>query len=499
MLRSLVRSARAGSSRIATIAVIASLTLLAPVADAEAQITQAEFAARRAALAAAMPGDGVFLARGSGAPQFDYLPFAQNPAFTYLTGIDEPDAALVIVRRGGTVDQLAFVRPRDPSREIWEGVSLGTDGVRTLTGLDGRPRRSLDAVVDSLLAAGGTLYTSSATDLAGFEGTGANGAAAWRAPEGVTVAPMTRELQRLRAYKSPAELDLIRKAVLITVEAHRDAMRLMAPGLNEFELEAVIEYNFRRYGAERPGFASIVGSGPNSTSLHYKQNDRFIEDGEVVVIDIGASYGGYSADVTRTLPANGRFTTEQRAIYQIVRDAQEAAAREARPGGSFGAMSQAASQTLGAGLARLGLIDSVGATFACGNGRQCPQLSLFYMHGLGHGIGLEVHDPDQYQFGAVGVGSVFTIEPGLYIAANAVGRIPDVPENRSLRVRLTPLVARYANIGVRIEDDYIVGTTGAEWISRAPREIDEVEAIMAEPWTGPSPRRPEMVDWYRGR
>lgn len=486
---------RRGTARSLAVALAAAAALFAPLGAAQAQIAQTEYAARRAALAQAMEQDGAFIVRGSAAPTRDYMPFFQTPAFTYLTGIDEPDAALLLVKRGGTVTQFAFVRPRDPAREIWEGVSLGTEGVAQLTGMRGRPRPSLDAVLDSVLAGGGTLYTSAPTDLPGFGG--AEGG--WTPPAGVTIVPLTGALQRLRAHKSPAELELIRKAVAITVEAHRDAMRLMEPGLNEFEVQAAIEYVFRRYGAERPAFASIVGSGPNATSLHYKTNDRFIEDGEVVVVDIGANYGGYSADVTRTLPANGRFSAEQRAIYQIVRDAQEAAVREARPGGSFGAMSQAAAQALGEGLARLGLIDSVGATYLCGDTRQCPQLSLFYMHGLGHGIGLEVHDPDRYQFGGVAVGSVFTIEPGIYIAGNVLDRIPNTAANSALRARLTPLVARYANIGVRIEDDYIVGENGAEWISQAPREIDEVEAAMAEPWTGPSGRRADMVEWYRRR
>src|SRR5690606_18038303 len=257
------------------------------------------------------------------------------------------------------------------------------------------------------------------------------------------------------------------------------------------------EYTFRRYGAARPAFASIVGSGPNSTSLHYNQNDRFMRDGETVVIDVGANYRGYSADVTRTLPVNGRFSEEQRLIYQTVRNAQMAAEREARPGASFATLARAAAMALAEGLAEAGLIESPTARFECNVQGGCMQYQLYYMHGLGHGIGLEVHDPDQWQFGEIGVNSVFTIEPGIYVRENALDMLPDTPANRALRQRLAPAVERYANIGVRIEDDYIIGTDGAEWISVAPREIDEVEAMMARPWTGPSERNAEMVNWWR--
>lgn len=477
---------------LATAAVV--LAVLAPV-SAGAQISQAEYAARRDALVRSMPGDGVLLVRGAPAPARDYLEFHQTPPMLYLTGIAEPDAALVIERRSGRVTPMLFVRERDPDREVWEGRSLGTQGATQLTGIPARPREALRPALDSLLARGGTLFVTSTDDLEGFPGSAGQ---SWTPPAGTRVVPLLRQLQQLRGTKSDGELELIRRAVAITVEAHKDAMRLVQPGLNEFEVEALIEYTFRRYGAARPAFASIVGSGPNSTSLHYNQNDRFMQAGDVVVIDIGANYLGYSADVTRTLPVSGRFTPEQRALYQIVRDAQEAAAREARPGVSYDVLTNAAVRTLAEGLAQLGLIESPDATYDCGGGRTCPQYRLFFMHGLGHGIGLEVHDPDQWQFGRIGVNSVFTIEPGLYVREHVLDLLPDTPRNRMLRERLAPAVAKYANIGVRIEDDYIVGPDGAEWISRAPREIDEVEAAMAQPWTGPSERKAAMVEWFPG-
>jgi Xaa-Pro aminopeptidase len=320
------------------------------------------------------------------------------------------------------------------------------------------------------------------------------------------VIPATRLVEQLRARKSPAELARIRRAVDVTVQAHREAMRLIEPGLNEFEAQALIEYTFRRLGADRPSFATIVGSGPNATTLHYNADDRPMRAGELVVLDIGASYAGYAADVTRTLPVSGRFTTEQRALYQIVRDAQAAAERAAAPGASWLAVQDSARVTLAAGLTRLGLIDAPDATYECGPGiaggppRQCSQVGLYYMHGLGHGIGLEVHDPAQfYVTGIVQPGDAFTLEPGAYVRERLLALIPATPGNAPFKARIADVVRRYANAGVRIEDDYLVTEGGVEWVSRAPREVDEVEAAMREPWRGPAPRDARAVEAYRPR
>jgi Xaa-Pro aminopeptidase len=221
-------------------------------------------------------------------------------------------------------------------------------------------------------------------------------------------------------------------------------------------------------------------------------------------MDIGASYRGYAADVTRTVPVTGTFTAEQRAVYQLVRDAQAAAEKAATPGSSFGSASRAAQETIERGLARLGLIEGVGAMVEggeaiCGQeGASCPQWVMYYMHGLGHGIGLDVHDPEQshYPGGRIAVGSAFTIEPGVYVRANLLSIIPATPKNRAMIAKIRPAVEKHANIGVRIEDDYIVTGNGLEWISRAPREIAEIEALMAQRWAGPPARNAELVRTY---
>lgn len=475
-----------------------------PATPAPSPLASAEFAARRQALAAQME-DGVLVVMGGLEPEADYLPYAQNSNFRYLTGIVEPGAALAIVKRGGEVREHLFVVPRNPSRETWEGARLGAERATRLTGIPARTTPEMQAALAELLAGATTLYTLAPEPAAG----------AFLTPEqqwiqrlragstGLRTVSLARQLRDLRSVKSATEHDRLRRAVFITNLAHREAMRAVEPGMNEFEVHALIEGTFRRYGAERPAFGSIVGSGPNSTTLHYREADRFMESGDVLVMDIGASYDGYAADVTRTVPVNGRFSADQRAVYEIVLAAQKAAEAQARVGTRMAEMSQTAAGVLANGLARLGLIEAADATFDCagpgGASRQCPQLMLYYMHGLGHGIGLDVHDPDMWYSTGFVVGSAFTIEPGIYVRADVLEYLPDTPRNREMAARIRPATERYRNIGVRIEDSYLITADGLEHISAgAPREIDEVEALMAQESLWNRERRPAMVEWYRG-
>ncbi|NUO64918.1 MAG: M24 family metallopeptidase [Gemmatimonadaceae bacterium] len=476
---------------------------LLPAALPAQRIAQSEYAARRDAVLAKIP-EGVLVAFGAGEPAQDYISFWQSSPFMYLTGFDEPDAALVVVKRGGATRVTMFVNPRDPGREVWTGARLGVEGTTSLTGIPARDNAALDATLDSLAALNVPFYVVG--DL-GDERDPIRTADAQRvarltaAHPGLRVQNAAMLVAAARGKKSDTELALIRKAVSITVDAQREAMRAIAPGMNEFEIQSLIEYTFRRQGADRPSFSTIVGSGPNSTTLHYNRDDRFIADGEVIVMDIGASAGGYAADVTRTVPANGTYSPAQREIYRVVRDAQAAAERQAKLGAQAKLMTDSSSAVLAAGLAKLGLIESAAATYDCGTAatpRSCPQFRLYYMHGIGHGIGLDVHDPDQYYFGGViAPGSAFTIEPGIYVRANTADILPDTPKNRALAAKIRPAVAKYANIGVRIEDDYVATPSGVEWISRAPREMDEIEALMKEPYTGPAARDSALVQWRR--
>ncbi len=474
---------------------IAAMMLVAPLC-LQAQITQAEYRQRRDSVLA-RAGDAIVLAIGSPEPAKDYFSFFQNSHYAYLSGLREPQTALLMVRRGSERTSIFFVRPRDPATEVWSGSRLGVDGVARLTGAAGRDYADLSKVLDSLVATGLPLqvigeYSARPREPMSADDQLVRTLTAKHA--GLTIRSANAVVNDLRRRKSAAELELLRKSIAITVDAHRDAMRLIEPGMNEFEVQALVEYTFRRYGSDRPGFATIIGSGPNSTVLHYNTDDRFMNAGEMVVMDIGAAYHGYSADVTRTVPVNGTFTPEQRAVYQLVRDAQAAAEAAAKPGTQRQALSAAAVQVLAAGLATLGLTEGPTATYECAGSQRCPQWTLYYMHGLGHDIGLDVHDPSSSQ---VSVGSAFTIEPGIYVRANTIELIPDSPGNRAMRERLRGAVERYRNIGVRIEDDYLVTEQGLEWVSRAPREIDEIEALMKGPFTGPAPRDPARVEWYR--
>jgi Xaa-Pro aminopeptidase len=296
-------------------------------------------------------------------------------------------------------------------------------------------------------------------------------------------------VNRMRAKKSPVEIALLRRAAQISARGHREAMKALAPGCGENEIQAVLDGSFRRLGGDRPGYGSIVGGGKNATILHYMDDNDVLNNGDLLLIDAATSFDHYSADITRTLPVNGKFSPAQRDIYQIVRDAQEAWVRQVKPGVSVRAADEAGRAVVERGLARLGLIDSVGAVFDAPPGvcspTGCPQIFLYAIHGFGgHGIGLDVHDPAQYygQNGRFGIGDVFTVEPGVYIDPDDIAELPDTPRNRAFRAKISPAVEKYKWIGVRIEDDYALTESGLENLSvDAPREMNEIEALMRGP------------------
>jgi Xaa-Pro aminopeptidase len=454
------------------------------------EITPAEYAARRDSLAAHIDS-GVVIAFGAPEP-VRIGKWTQLPAFRYLTGFLEPDAAFLLVHRGDSVSGTLFTASRDPRRALYDGFPPDSAAVAHRTGLAVRSLPALRPAVDSLIGLGLPVY-----DLRDFAaGDAAEQDSLTRGARfiadlitrhpGLEVRDAHPIVNRLRARKSPAELALLRRAIAITVGSLKQAMRSAKPGMWEYQLEAIIEGGFRSAGADGPSFGSIVGSGPNSTQYHYEKNDRRMVAGDVVVLDVGAAYHGYAADVTRTIPVSGRFTPEQRGIYQLVREAQAASERVAKPGASWEAWRDSARAVEARGLARLGLIESPDATFdppwaaQCQtNPVSCTQAFLYMAHGLGHGIGLEVHDPTRpwASSGTFQEGYVFTIEPGIYISTKLLDMLPDTPKNRAMIAKVGNTVKRYQNIGVRIEDDYLITPTGVEWLSRAPREVAEVEAL----------------------
>lgn len=483
--------------------VVASIILVMSVmlaVGAYAQIPAQEYAERRARLMDAL-GDGVYYFQGAVAPANDYTVWGQESNFHYLTGFSEPDARLVMVKSGDEVRAILFVRERNPAREIWEGHRYGVEGALQLTGVESMPISEFETTLQRvargaprvIVALAGPNDNETVATLFGQMGRPRRLGGGGEDAAGIEWVNPSAALGRMRSIKSPAEIELLQTASTITREAHIAAMQAIEPGMNEFEIQALIEYSFRRYGAGRPGFASIVGSGPNSTVLHYNSNDRFMNDGDMLVMDIGAEYDRYTTDVTRSVPVSGKFTDEQREVYEVVLEAQLAAEEMAREiGVSQRDLGREANRVLSAGLARLGLIESADATLP---GSQQPQSRLFALHGLGHGIGLNVHDPNSP---TVEIGYAFTLEPGLYVREDALDRMGEGPEADALRERLRPAILKYKDIGIRIEDSYAYTDEGLVRLSAGiPRTADEVEATMADESFANRHRLEELVERYK--
>ena len=456
-----------------------------------AQIPQEEFNARRDSLAAKL-GEGLLVAFGGRTPVTDFGPFFQLPDFRYLTNYTEPDAALVMVIRGGKAQSTLFITQAGARQAFYYGKRPDSLTVERTLGTKARSAGVIEQVIDSLAAEVKTVYTVAdfaAADFATQDST--TRGQLWErrfaaAHPRITMRDAHPYIYQIRAKKSAAELVLIRKAAEISSDGHRSAMRVTQP-TRDYELQAAIEYEFMRQGGARPSYGSIVGGGIRGTQLHYMRNRGEIKSGDLVVIDAATEYEGYAADITRSIPVSGTYTPEQRLMYQLVLDAQLAAERNSRVGMSSIAAQDSSEDVRARGLAQLGLIESVDAQLDmpwrtdCANApRSCRQSMFWMIHGISHGIGLAVHDPAQFYNGnrTFRVGDAFTIEPGLYISSTMLNALPDTPRNRVFIARVKPAVLRFENTGVRIEDDYVVTERGTERISTAPREIDEIEALM---------------------
>lgn len=397
----------------------------------------------------------------------NYL-YRQESNFLYLTGCDEPRAYLLLCPGGVQIDSVTtaeevfFIRPKTRSAA---GESMGFEGAREKLGFKVvLPPGDMPAFVKRALAGKTILYyPPSIPDLAydpllekrTIISREVRNELQSAFPE-LQIKTATSALAELRCVKSPAELTLLQKAIDATAIAHIEAMKSCEPGMYEYEVQAVIEYCFARNGAEYPGFPSIVGSGPNSCILHYDANRRQMKDGEVVVMDIGAEYSGYTADITRTIPVNGTFSAPQREIYEIVLKAQEEAIKEFKPGATMAAPSAKATDVIAEGLMNLGIIKSK------------EDVRQYYMHGLSHHVGLDVHDVGPYgkPFAA---GMVLTVEPGIYIREGS------------------PCDKKYWNIGVRIEDDVLITDSGNRILTAAaPKSIKDIEALMSKKGLGNS-------------
>jgi Xaa-Pro aminopeptidase len=362
--------------------------------------------------------------------------FRQDNTFYYLTQLETQDGWLLMTARGpDSLETVLFLPPRTPSRERWTGLRLGPDsvavrlsGIRIVLPIDSLENRVLRA----RFAGPRPIYTVISPK------TKDERRISDLVFSGADVRNVLPVVDSLRFVKDADEIARLRRAVDISVAGHIAAMRASRPGMFEYELEAALEEGFRRNGADRLGYPSIVGSGPNSTTLHYDVNRRRTQDGDLVVIDAAAEWGQYTADVTRTFPVNGRFTPRQKAIYDLVLGAQQAAFDSVRPGITLFQLDAIARAYM---RARSGTL--------CGE-KTCDDRE-FFNHGLGHPIGMDVHDVGFSR--PLEVGAVFTIEPGIYLQAE--------------------------NLGVRIEDDVLVTAKGGEWLSAgAPRTTDAIERTM---------------------
>ena len=456
-----------------------------------AQIPAAEYAARRDSLAAKIDS-GVVVAYGGRTLVHDFGTFFQLPAFRYLTNLDEPDAAFVMVVRNKKAQNTLFLTPLDGRTAFYYGKRVDSTTSQKLYGIGGRSFASLNSVLDSLAKTGLPFYDVPDVESLDFSRMDSltRGQEAMKTLRtrhaALTVQSAMPLILQLRARKSVAEMDLIKKAAEISAEGHRAAM-LTANPLHEYELRAALEYEFTRRGAERPAYGSIVGAGINGTQLHYMKDSDPVQPGDLVVMDAAAEYRGYAADITRTIPVSGTFTKEQKQIYQLVRDAQAAAERNSKAGLNIKAAADSSVVVRAKGLALLGLVESEDATFdppwtvnCTQQVAACKQSNLWMIHGITHGIGLAVHDPIQQSAatGSFQQGDAFTIEPGIYVSTRALDVLPDTPKNRAFIAKVRATVLKYQNTGVRIEDDYIISEKGLERISMVPREIEEIEALM---------------------
>ena len=395
--------------------------------------------------------------------------YRQDSDFYYLTGFDEPEAVAVIKQSNDGPRYTLFVRPRDPEREIWDGRRAGTEGAQKEYGADEAfPIEQFKEKLGDYLNGATNLYYRIGNGRPDLDETivghirrlralGRRGASA---PEAIIDTGSI--IHEMRLFKSEEEVELMQRAADIAAEGHVEAMRSARPGMNEYEIEALIEYTFRKNGASGPAYTSIVGGGANATVLHYITNDAVLQDGDLLLIDAGAEYGGYASDITRTFPINGRFSPAQRDIYDLVLKAQMACVERVRAGTSVDELKNYSIELLTEGMVRLGLLQGDPKKLI-----EEEKYKQFYMHGLGHFLGLDVHDVGRYHFKdearKLEPGMVMTVEPGLYVATDT----KDIPE-------------KYLGIGVRIEDDVLVTEDGPRVLSaKAPKQPEEIEELMA--------------------
>jgi Xaa-Pro aminopeptidase len=475
----------------------------------------ADLAARREKTMARLGPESVLVVWSAPARVYsadiDYK-YRQNSDLLYLTGLDQEETILVLAPGAAGEKAAVFTRAADPFRELWYGHILTPAEVTSTSGVAAvhpeHGQEAFDAFMARLL--GDDDGTPGASSAAATPAPGAGAFAAAKAAgrarlciadaldvdaphadaphavdapapsehgawlrqmttryRGVSACSARDILDAERAIKTPYEQRVLRHSVEISAEAQVEGMKATRPGRWEYEVQAAIEHWSRAHGALEQGYPSIVASGPNATTLHYLDSTRQMRDGDLLLVDAASSFEHLTGDITRTYPVNGRFTPEQRALYELVLRAQEAGIAAARPGATQSAVNDAVRAVFAEGLRPLGLVTP--------RADAGSQVSLWFPHAPTHGIGLDVHDP----LDRLDVGTTFVIEPGLYIRPAALDGLPKTPEGEALAAALAPAVAKYRDMGVRIEDSFLMTADGPVMLSsKAPRRLSDIERVV---------------------
>ncbi|WP_426118538.1 Xaa-Pro aminopeptidase [Pseudomonas sp. DSP3-2-2] len=435
-------------------------------------IPKSEYARRRKALMAQMEPNSIAILPAAAVAirnrDVEHV-YRQDSDFQYLSGFPEPEAVVVLIPGREYGEYVLFCRERNPARELWDGLRAGQEGaIRDFGADDAFPINDIDDILPGLIEGRDRVYSAMGSNpefdrhLMDWINVIRSKAHLGAQPPKEFVA-LDHLLHDMRLYKSAAEVKVMREAAQISARAHVRAMQASRAGLHEFSLEAELDYEFRKGGAKMPAYGSIVASGRNACILHYQENDALLKDGDLVLIDAGCEIDCYASDITRTFPVSGRFSPEQKAIYELVLKSQEAAFAAIGPGKHWNQAHEATVHVITAGLVELGLLQGdVGELIVN------EAFKPFYMHRAGHWLGMDVHDVGDYKVGGewrvLEVGMALTVEPGIYIA----------PDNQNV-------AKKWRGIGVRIEDDVVVTKQGCDILTDGvPKTVAAIEALMAD-------------------
>ena len=439
------------------------------------------------------------------------FPFRQENNLFYLTNLNQKRATLVLMLASSSTAEILFLPRRSPAAETWTGHMYSAEEAAQLSGIkeiweagefdpfikaiqkhetyepraenilmSARSSRPTPDAANPLFQAAeakqASIYLLANPPQANYQFESREYrqeqrfAATWSRESGFTVQTAFPMFAEMRVRKSPMELEILQHAIDISIEAHQRAEAFASQAKWEYEVDAQVAYTFKLRNADNWGYPDIVGCGPNATTLHYEESQGPVKTGQLMLMDVGAEYGHYSADVTRTFPVSGKFAKEQAEVYQVVYDAQEAVAKVAKPGATLSDINRAATEVIKDGLLKLGLITDRNADW---------QYRIWFMHGTGHWLGMNVHDVGG---GApFAPGATFTNEPGIYVRPDALDNLPKTPQNEQFIAAIKPAFEKYKGIGVRIEDDMAITDTGVRWMTAAlPRSIADIEAFIAK-------------------